>query len=102
MVINVIVAGQVIQMILHISQIIPGNSCWAPTQHGPNTGRDRGNGNGGDYSLFAESRGNDQGLVTLCYVAKGSGKVRSHQMSSKSKYDVAKGSGEVRSHKVSR
>ena len=61
------------------------NSCWAPTQHGPNSGGGRGNGNGGDYSLFAESRGNNQGLVTLCYVAKGSGEVRSHTSKQKSK-----------------
>ena len=62
-----------------------GNSRQAPTQHGPNTGRDRDRGNGGGYSLSAESRGNGQGLVTLCYVAKGSGEVRSNRASSKSK-----------------
>ena len=58
-----------------------GNSCQAPAQHGPNKGRDRDRGNGGGYSLSAESRGNGQGLVTLCYVAKGSGEVRSHRVS---------------------
>ena len=62
-----------------------GNSCQAPTQHIPNTCRDRGDGNGGGYSLSAESRGNSQRLVTLCYVAKGSGEVRSHRVSHKSK-----------------
>ena len=58
-----------------------GNSRRAPAQHGPNTGRDRDRGNGGGYSLLAESRGNGQGLVTLCYVAKGSGEVRRHRVS---------------------
>ena len=61
------------------------NSHRAPAQHGPNSGRDRGSGNGGDYSLFAESRGNDQRLVTFCFVAKGSGEVRSHTSKQKSK-----------------
>ena len=30
-----------------------GNSCRAPAQHGPNTGRNRDRGNGGGYSLSA-------------------------------------------------
>ena len=69
----------------HLTKRYTGNSRWAPAQHSPNMGRDRDRGNGGGYSLSAESRGNGQGLVTLCYVAKGSGEVRSHRMSSKSK-----------------
>ena len=64
----------------HLTKRYTSNSCRAPAQHGPNTGRDRDRGNGGGYSLSAESRGNGQGLVTLCYVAKGSGKVRSHRV----------------------
>ena len=66
-----------------------------PSGPSPNTGRGRDRGNGGGYSLSAESRGNGQGLVTLCYVAKGSGEVRSHVVSRESKW---RGKGNVLSH----